>query len=153
MSANLRSSKIKKSCCSLSAVSLWTRSWSKSSTMSMCVCTSAGGRADRSGQIIHTQSRSFFSATAHLDEADIRGNALDDAQEVFLFGDVDTDTQIRLLPLHCLEERLGRGVCKGRNAVCVRLCCYACGHGGEGSGKNGGGEGIKSGALDGGRRQ
>lgn len=82
MSANLRSSKMRKSCCSLSTVSRETRSASKSVTMSMWVCQPVA-----SAQLVGRTRAT--DRVAHLDHTDLVGYRFDDTEESGFGSHVD----------------------------------------------------------------
>lgn len=61
---------------------------------------------------------------AYLDHADRRRDATDNLEYIGRLGDVHTDAEVGFLPLHRLQEALGRGVGVRCNAGGV---CPACG--------------------------
>lgn len=60
---------------------------------------------------------------AYLDHADSRGNATNNLEDIGGFSHIYTDAEVRLLPLHSLQEPLGRWVGVRSHARGIGLAC------------------------------
>jgi hypothetical protein len=96
MSANLRSSQMRKSCLVARACSLATRSSSKSEMMSIWVYASRGAdertQKGRDGSISSVSSRG--GPGTYLDAADVGPRGVDDAEQARLGRHVHRDAQV-----------------------------------------------------------